>query len=111
MSLKVSDEYTVPLCHGHHDAVHRTGDERAWWASRDIDPLAVADRLWSATDKTEEISLERVPATGSSHDSLNGSQGNLEEAPKVQDPTAEAQFGRSRARAFIRQASLISAIG
>ncbi len=32
MGLKVSDEFTVPLCNGHHDELHRTGDERAWWA-------------------------------------------------------------------------------
>jgi DNA recombination protein Rad52 len=30
MSLKVSDEYTVPLCNTCHDSLHRTGDERAW---------------------------------------------------------------------------------
>jgi hypothetical protein len=32
LGLKVSDEFTVPLCNGHHDSLHRTGDERAWWA-------------------------------------------------------------------------------
>ena len=32
MALKVSDEFTVPLCNTHHDELHRSGDERAWWA-------------------------------------------------------------------------------
>lgn len=50
MALKVSDEYTLPLCAGHHDALHRTGDERAWWARHGIkDPLDIAARLWSAS--------------------------------------------------------------
>jgi hypothetical protein len=26
----VSDEFAVPLCRGHHRAVHRSRDERAW---------------------------------------------------------------------------------
>jgi DNA recombination protein Rad52 len=50
MALKVSDEYTVPLCSGHHDSLHRTGDERAWWARNGIrDPLMMAGRLWAAS--------------------------------------------------------------
>lgn len=48
MALKVSDEYTVPLCNVHHDALHRTGDERKYWARNGItDPLGIAARLWS----------------------------------------------------------------
>ena len=35
LGLKVSDEYTVPLCNIHHDSLHQTGDERAWWARGD----------------------------------------------------------------------------
>ena len=31
---KVSDEFTVPLCRGHHREVHRCGDEAAWWRRR-----------------------------------------------------------------------------
>jgi DNA recombination protein Rad52 len=50
MGLKVSDEFTLPLCAGHHDALHRAGDERAWWTRHGIkDPLAIAGRLWSAS--------------------------------------------------------------
>ena len=55
LGMKVSDEFTVPLCVGHHDAVHRTGDERAWWAARQIDPLAVAVQLWTSSDKRAEL--------------------------------------------------------
>jgi Protein of unknown function (DUF968) len=50
MGLKVSDEFTVPLCNAHHDSVHRTGEEQAWWARHGIlDPLKFAARLWAAS--------------------------------------------------------------
>jgi hypothetical protein len=32
LGRKVSDEFTVPLCRGHHREIHRYGDEAAWWA-------------------------------------------------------------------------------
>jgi len=81
MGMKVSDEFAVPLCNGHHDAVHRTGDERAWWAARHIDPLAIAEHLWSAIDKTKEI-----PLGGPGADTMNGSQGGSEANAKPVDP-------------------------
>src|SRR5262249_43507348 len=46
---KVSDEFTVPLCRGHHREVHRCGDERAWWRKAGSDPAAVARMLWLKT--------------------------------------------------------------
>jgi Rad52/22 family double-strand break repair protein len=46
LSLKVSDEFTVPLCAIHHTENHATGDERAWWEQQKIDPLEVARTLW-----------------------------------------------------------------
>jgi DNA recombination protein Rad52 len=56
MSLKVSDEFTVPLCNTHHDALHRTGDERAWWARQGVvDPLKFAARLWAASRQRRPI--------------------------------------------------------
>jgi hypothetical protein len=61
MSLKVSDEYTVPLCNGHHDALHRTGDERAWWARHGIiEPLKFAARLWAASRNGDRDSVEAL---------------------------------------------------
>jgi hypothetical protein len=42
LSRKVSDEYVVPLCRGHHREVHRCGDETEWWRNRGIDALRVA---------------------------------------------------------------------
>jgi DNA recombination protein Rad52 len=73
LSLKVSDEYTVPLCNVHHDQLHRSGDERAWWARNGIlEPLKFADRLWAASRSgkrdpyADDISQEDGPETPSS---------------------------------------------
>ncbi|HEX2257325.1 MAG TPA: DUF968 domain-containing protein, partial [Afifellaceae bacterium] len=49
LGLKVSDEFTVPLCRTHHREVHNRGDEPAWWQALKIDPSPIAERLWSAT--------------------------------------------------------------
>ena len=49
LGRRVSDEFTVPLCRGHHREVHRYGDEAAWWAKLGVDPLGVANALWRET--------------------------------------------------------------
>jgi hypothetical protein len=46
---KVSDEFTVPLCRGHHREVHRRGDEAAWWKTAGLDPTIAARVLWLET--------------------------------------------------------------
>jgi hypothetical protein len=46
LGRKVSDEFTVPLCRGHHREVHRCGDEAAWWNTAGIDPTVSARALW-----------------------------------------------------------------
>jgi ERF superfamily len=49
MARKVSDEFTVPLCRGHHREVHRYGDEAAWWEKTGLDPTVAARALWLET--------------------------------------------------------------
>jgi hypothetical protein len=49
LGRKVSDEFTVPLCRGHHREVHRCGDEAAWWQKAGMDPAAAARALWLKT--------------------------------------------------------------
>jgi hypothetical protein len=49
LGRKVSDEFTVPLCRGHHREVHRCGDEAAWWRKAGIDPTIAARLLWLKT--------------------------------------------------------------
>jgi hypothetical protein len=49
MGRKVSDEFTVPLCRGHHREAHRRGDEVAWWQKAGLDPTVAARALWLET--------------------------------------------------------------
>jgi hypothetical protein len=49
LGRKVSDEFTVPLCRGHHREVHRSGNEAAWWTNTGVEPTATARALWLKT--------------------------------------------------------------
>jgi hypothetical protein len=49
LGRKVSDEFTVPLCRGHHREVHRGGSEADWWRNVAIDPMMAARALWLET--------------------------------------------------------------
>jgi len=60
LGRKVSDEFALPLCRGHHRAVHRSRDERTWWRQAGIDPIKVARRLWKET----RTGPAAVPTTG-----------------------------------------------
>jgi hypothetical protein len=56
LGRKVSDEFTVPLCRGHHREVHHCGDESAWWEKVGIDPTVAARALWLETHPLPTIS-------------------------------------------------------
>lgn len=45
IGLKVSDEFIVPLCRGHHRQLHQVGNEAAWWEDLQIDALEIAQGL------------------------------------------------------------------
>jgi hypothetical protein len=47
LGLKVSDEFTVPLCRDHHRQLHQAGNEVAWWHNLNIKPLSIAKSLWA----------------------------------------------------------------
>jgi hypothetical protein len=49
LGCKVSDEFTVPLCRGHHRELHRHGDEAGWWEKLGLDPNRAARALWLTT--------------------------------------------------------------
>jgi Rad52/22 family double-strand break repair protein len=51
LGLKVSDEFTVPLCAIHHHDLHTVGKEEEWWKARNIDPLMVAHSLWRESNR------------------------------------------------------------
>ena len=65
LSRKVSDEFTVPLCRGHHREVHRCGNEAGWWENIGADPTIAARALW----------LESHPLRG--QEQLTSNQGAL----------------------------------
>jgi hypothetical protein len=64
LGRKVSDEFTVPLCRGHHREVHRSGDEAAWWKKTSIDPTVCARVLW----------LQRHPLPTTNGQNTSGSE-------------------------------------
>jgi hypothetical protein len=73
MGQKVGDDFTVPLCRGHHREVHRCGDEAAWWKRAGIDPLTTAEGLWRQTHPLASSSAFDRPRRGSAelnHDRL-----------------------------------------
>jgi hypothetical protein len=61
LGRKVSDEFTVPLCRGHHREVHRCGDEAGWWKKIGIDPSPAARALWLKSHPLPSV----LPAAGS----------------------------------------------
>ena len=63
LGRKVSDEFTVPLCRGHHREVHRRGDETGWWKKAGIDPTVTARTLWLETHPLITASDEREVAS------------------------------------------------
>ena len=64
LGLKVSDEFTVPLCAIHHNEVHKTGREQQWWIDRNVEPLKIAITLWR--DSRERKLLAPEPPSSQS---------------------------------------------
>jgi hypothetical protein len=54
LGLKVSDEFTVPLCRGHHRQLHQAGNEVAWWGKLQINALEMAQHLWGQSHAKAE---------------------------------------------------------
>ena len=79
LGLKVSDEFTVPLCATHHHQIHTTGKEREWWQQRNIDPLIIASALW-------QQSRDRHPTAGEDEASKDQSPGLDATQPQEQSP-------------------------
>ena len=76
LSLKVSDEFTVPLCAVHHDDVHRNGPEQAWWEKRGTDPMPLAVALWSTSRSMVES--RPIASKGDKADHAAGNKSSLE---------------------------------
>jgi len=59
IGLKVSDEFTVPLCRGHHRQVHQAGNEIAWWEDLQVNAMEIARGLW---EQTHPLTAQFPPA-------------------------------------------------
>ena len=66
LGRKVSDEWVVALCRGHHREVHRHGAEVLWWKGTGIDPTLTARALWLQTHplQSQSTGLNEVSAAG-----------------------------------------------
>jgi hypothetical protein len=71
LGRRVSDEFTAPLCRGHHREVHRCGDETAWWKNAGVDPTGTTRAFWLEThplptnaDKMDSESSTSVAVVG-----------------------------------------------
>ena len=72
LGVKVSDEFTVPLCRGHHRQLHQAGNEVAWWQGFKIEALLVARRLWEQTHPGElQIETETTKQSDSNQTKAN----------------------------------------
>jgi hypothetical protein len=71
MGSKVSDEWTVPLCHLHHRALHDVGSEEGYWDEKRINAKAEAERLWqmsrgmSSNGAIDSDANDTIPARAS----------------------------------------------
>lgn len=52
MGEKPADRFTVPLCNEHHREQH-SGNERAFWAGKEIDPIMLSLALYGVTGNHE----------------------------------------------------------
>ena len=78
LGRKVSDEFTVPLCRGHHREVHHCGDEAAWWERVGIDPIVTARTLWLKTHPLPPAPIG--PKVAKSASTMNSQQSDRNQA-------------------------------
>lgn len=75
LAIKVSDEFTVPLCTIHHDELHRHHIERDWWKSQAIDPMAIASELWLKSHQLGDAETTKSNSIAILHSS--SAEGNM----------------------------------
>jgi hypothetical protein len=61
LGIKVSDEFTVPLCRAHHRELHRTHKETRWWEQFRVDPRAAAYNLWTRSHPVRQQAHAVIP--------------------------------------------------
>ena len=105
LGRKPSDEFTVPLCRGHHRELHRYGDEAAWWKRSGVDPLPPARVLWLKSNPlpavTSPTASERSTRSVTSVAQMNECDGSR---------SSSARRARSAKRGPLRETKPNSAI-
>ena len=104
LGVKVSDEFTVPLCRGHHRQLHQAGNEITWWNTLKIDALPVARQLWEQTHPNEsqtEDAKSQMPDRAKQR--LNADGDREDRSPQTDKtprtaPAHEPDYGKRRSR-------------
>jgi hypothetical protein len=96
LGRKASDEFAVPLCRSHHRAVHRAGDEQAWWKAAGIDPVKVAGQLWRQTRLNDPQDRHQAdPAARPKPRSIVSASEDTRESPSDQVAIDRGDDGRT----------------
>jgi ERF superfamily len=96
LGRKASDEFAVPLCRSHHRAVHRAGDEQAWWKAAGIDPVKVACQLWRQTRLNDPQDRHQAdPAARPKPRSIASASDDTRESPSDQVAIDRGDDGRT----------------
>jgi DNA recombination protein Rad52 len=85
LGLKVSDEFTVPLCRSHHRQLHQLGNEKSWWANLGIGPMETAKHLWEKSHP-----LSDPASTGTINDGTSDSSDGRRIAPTAHQKVKSA---------------------
>lgn len=90
IGLKVSDEFTVPICRGHHRQLHQAGNEVAWWQNLSINALETARALWEESHPTPVPTID----AGTPTPNADGSAGNptVPQADDIIDAAGSARL-------------------
>ncbi len=87
IGAKVSDEFTVPLCRGHHRQLHQTGNEVAWWDNLKINALEMPRGLW------EQSRRRTLPTVAQQQASVDSSHATRSEDAKLPDESPNGTRG------------------
>ena len=91
LGIKVSDEFTVPLCATHHQQLHNTTKEREWWQERKVDPLIIARALWQQSQQR----LPDLTLAVSSQNNLTVAAAHLSDRPMGEESTSPSSDDKS----------------
>src|SRR5262249_6300525 len=91
LGIKVSDEFTVPLCAIHHQQLHNTTKEREWWEERKVDPLIIARALWQQSQQR----LPEATLAVSSQNNLTVAAAHLSDRPMGEESTSRSSDEKS----------------